>query len=67
MKLTERQAEVVRLVADGLSNRQIALVLGVNEKTVRTHITDALTRLGISQGNVRVRLARWVLFGGLGR
>jgi DNA-binding CsgD family transcriptional regulator len=44
--LSERQRCVVRLLAKGLSNRQIADELGISIETVRTHVAHALERTG---------------------
>jgi NarL family two-component system response regulator LiaR len=45
--LTERETEVLRLVAEGLSNRQIALQLSLSEKTVKTHVSNILGKLNL--------------------
>jgi len=45
--LSERELEVCRLVARGLSNREIAAQLFVSEATVKTHVTHVLSRLGL--------------------
>lgn len=42
--LTERELEVIRLVAAGCSNREIAQTLGISEKTVKTHVSHVLTK-----------------------
>ncbi|CAN5144708.1 AAA family ATPase [soil metagenome] len=55
--MTPREREVATLVADGLSNRQIATRLFVSERTVETHVSHVLAKLG---GKSRVDIARWV-------
>jgi DNA-binding NarL/FixJ family response regulator len=45
--LTEREREVVRLVATGLSNDDIARELVISPLTAKTHITRAITKLGV--------------------
>ena len=45
--LTEREAAVLKLVAQGLSNRSIADKLMVNERTVRTHVSNILDKLSL--------------------
>lgn len=45
--LTERESEVLKLVAHGLSNEAIAQKLAVNEGTVRVHVTNILGKLGL--------------------
>lgn len=45
--LTEREAEVLQLVARGRSNRQIARSLYVEEKTVKAHVSSILRKLGM--------------------
>ena len=56
-ELTSRQLEVARLITDGLSNKQIAARLFLSERTVETHITNTLNKLGL---NSRVQISRWV-------
>jgi two-component system, NarL family, response regulator LiaR len=47
-ELTERELDVLRQVASGKSNQEIAAVLVISEKTVKTHITNILTKLHLS-------------------
>lgn len=45
--LTERETEVLRLMARGQSNKQIARSLHISEKTVKTHVSNILSKLGV--------------------
>jgi non-specific serine/threonine protein kinase len=54
--LSARELEVAALIAQGLSNKEIASRLIIAERTVDTHVNHILTRLGF---NSRVQLAAW--------
>ena len=47
-KLTERETEVLRLLAQGKANKEIAADLVIGEKTVKTHVSNVLSKLGVS-------------------
>ncbi|MGD9049281.1 MAG: response regulator transcription factor [Anaerolineae bacterium] len=46
--LTERETEVLRQLAQGKSNKEIAATLVIAEKTVRTHVSNILGKLGVT-------------------
>lgn len=46
-ELTTREHEILRLIAQGSSNREIAQTLFISEKTVRNHVTNILSQLGL--------------------
>jgi two-component system response regulator DevR len=48
-ELTERQREVLALVARGYTNKQIAEALYITEKTARNHVSHILEKLGMSR------------------
>jgi two-component system, NarL family, response regulator LiaR len=56
--LTPRELEVLRLIADGLSTREMADRLFVSENTVKTHIGRVLDKLGASRRTQAVQLAK---------
>jgi len=45
--LTNREKEVFLLLIDNLSTKDIAIKLGISEKTVRNHISNAMQKLGV--------------------
>ena len=45
--LTQRETEVLRLMSKGLANKEIAQELGIGEKTVKTHVSNILSKLGV--------------------
>ncbi|WP_461005966.1 LuxR C-terminal-related transcriptional regulator [Streptomyces capparidis] len=58
--LTPRQTQVSLLIADGLSNKQIARRLAISEWTVVNHIRETMKKLGCTS---RVEIAGWILAG----
>lgn len=56
IELTGREREVLRLVVDGMANKQIARRLGISEKTVKGHLTNLFQRIGVSD---RTQAALW--------
>jgi DNA-binding NarL/FixJ family response regulator len=55
--LTDREREVLILVAQGLSNQQIADVLVISERTARTHVSNILSKLGVASRTQAALLA----------
>ncbi len=47
-ELTEREREVLILIAQGQANKEIAGVLGITERTARTHVSNILGKLGLA-------------------
>jgi len=62
VQLTARETEVLRLVREGLANKQIARRLHISERTVKAHLTSAFARIGVSD---RTQAALWVERNGL--
>ena len=54
--LSAREAEVLRLVTEGLANKQIARRLGIAERTVKAHLTSIFNRIGVTD---RTQAALW--------
>ena len=54
--LTPREREIAELVAEGLTNAQIAARLHLSERTVEKHVSSALGKLGLSSRTGVVRL-----------
>ena len=55
--LTRRELQIAGLIADDLSTREIAAKLFISERTVETHVTNMLNKLGL---NSRIQLTRWL-------
>jgi DNA-binding NarL/FixJ family response regulator len=56
-RLTPREAEVLRLVAQGKTNREIAALLGISPKTVSVHRSNLMAKLGLHSSTDLVRYA----------
>ena len=55
--LTTRERDVLRLLADGLSNKAIAARLGISDQTVKFHVAAIVSKLGVANRTAAVRLA----------
>jgi DNA-binding CsgD family transcriptional regulator len=55
--LAKREADVARLVAEGLTNKQIGARLFISERTVDSHVRSILNKLGVSS---RAQIAAWI-------
>ena len=55
--LRQRETEVARLVADGLSNKEIGARLFISERTVESHVRSIMNKLGF---NSRAQIAGWI-------
>ena len=62
--LTEREREVAALLAQGKSNREIADLLVVHYRTIETHVSNILSKLGLTS---RAQIALWAREKGLGK
>jgi DNA-binding NarL/FixJ family response regulator len=61
--LTDREREVLQLVAAGKANKEIAAELNISERTARTHVSSILAKLGLTS---RTQAALWAVREGLG-
>ncbi len=60
--LTDRETEVLRLMAGGQSNKEIAHTLNIGDKTVKTHVSNVLGKLGVQS---RTQAALYAVRAGL--
>ena len=58
VELTARELDVAALVGGGKANKEIALELGIGERTARTHVSNILRKLGLTS---RTQLALWAV------
>ncbi|MCJ8278954.1 MAG: helix-turn-helix transcriptional regulator [Rivularia sp. ALOHA_DT_140] len=61
VSLSDRELQIIDLVATGLTNQQIAVKLEISKRTVDNHISNILTK---TQTENRVALVRWALHWG---
>ncbi len=61
-ELTTREREVLRLLGGGASNKEIAAELSISERTARSHVSNILTKLGLTS---RTQAALWAVREGL--
>ena len=57
LDLTEREREVLALMVEGLNNTQIAGRLSVSPSTIKSHVSNILSKLGVSSRTEAVTLA----------
>jgi DNA-binding NarL/FixJ family response regulator len=57
IKITPRDEDVLRLLGQGCSNKEIARQLNISPRTVKQHLRTLFLRAGIKQGRKRVTLA----------
>ena len=57
MKITPRDQQVLKLLVQGCSNKEIAVQLKISPRTVKQHLRTLFLRAGIQEGRKRVRLA----------
>lgn len=57
LDLTEREREVLALMVEGSSNSQIAVKLGVSSSTIKSHVSNVLSKLGVASRTEAVSLA----------
>ena len=62
MRLTRRELELLKLVAEGHSNAQVARMLWVTEQTVKFHLSNVYRKLGVAN---RTEASRWAQTRGL--
>ncbi len=57
IKITQRDMQVLKLLVQGCSNKEIAEQLNISPRTVKQHLRTLFLRAGITEGRKRVRLA----------
>jgi DNA-binding NarL/FixJ family response regulator len=57
IKITQRDEQVLKLLVQGCSNKEIAIQLNISPRTVKQHLRTLFLRAGITDGRKRVKLA----------
>ena len=57
-RLTDRETEVLRMISDGLTDREAAAALRISIRTVETHVSNVLHKLGVRSRADAARLYR---------
>jgi DNA-binding NarL/FixJ family response regulator len=57
-KVTQRDGQILKLLLQGCSNKEIAVELNISPRTVKQHLRSLFQRAGIEGGRKRVKLAR---------
>ncbi len=65
--LTDRESDVLRLIAQGKANKEIAQELVIGEKTVKTHVSNILLKLGVQSRTQAALYASRAGIGGIAR
>ncbi|NKY40611.1 helix-turn-helix transcriptional regulator [Cellulomonas septica] len=55
-RLSARERQVLRLVAQGMANKQVARALGISERTVKVHVGNVFRQIGVGD---RTSAALW--------
>ena len=55
--LTPREVEVVRLIAEGMRNKEIAVTLGISEQTAKVHVKNILAKLNVNDRTAVIPVA----------
>jgi len=63
-RLTRRELEILRLVAEGRPNREVAKILWVTDQTIKFHLANTYKKLGVRN---RVEASHWAISRGLVR
>lgn len=57
-RLTDRETEVLRMISDGLTDREVSVALRISIRTVETHVSNILHKLGVRSRSDAARLYR---------